>query len=184
MTDNINFKYDINNNNNNLYINNNKYIRYNNDLLHNTNYLNFLTDFFNYLIIYKHYNIIKELIHNLLYKENNPFRYDYDKIKDYDILNQKKYNNFICNYKYNNINLFLKKDNNIFNNISYNKLSLINPKNILSNIKIKQQFIDKFKNIDNMILFYNSIDNIYIKKFIYVKQYEEYLYNSPYIFNI
>ena len=184
MNNNINFKYDINNNNNNLYITNNKYIIYNNDLLHNNFYLDFLTNFFNYLIFYKQYAIIKELIHHLLYKQNNPFRYDYDKIKDFHILNQKKYNNFICNYKHINIDLFLKKDNNIFNNISYNKLSLINPKNITSNIKINSNFVKTFKNVDNMMLFYNSIDNIYIKKFIYVKQYEEYLYNSPYIFTI
>lgn len=183
------FKYDILNNNYNINIVNNKYKNYQKELLFDKKYI-FLNNFFNYLINKKEYNLIKKLIKRTLHTEKNVFRFDYNTIKEFNIENKKKYNSFENNYKVFDYKVFdynkhfKNKNTNIYNNIIYNKKYLIDINNLKINNNITEDFLLKYKNINNMIKTFNNLDILIKKKFFYIKQYEEYLYSLNYIFTI
>ena len=125
----IHFKYDINNHNNTIIINTN-YISYKDELKNNKNVI-FLDKLFYYLLYKKKYDLIKKLINNTININNNPFRYDYKIIKEFNIENQTKYDLFKKNYKFIDYNKYYKnKDINVYNNVTYNKNFLVNFDNI------------------------------------------------------
>lgn len=179
---NINFKYDINNNHNNLYIINNNYIKYNKELHKDTNSHFFIKNFFNLLIINKKYNIIHTLIYDLLFNKSNIFRFNYNNISSYNI-NNIKYDNFQVKFDCIDYKKYYK-NNNIFNNITYHKLKLIDSNNFSPNVYLDETFLLKFSNFNDMLKYYYNLNINYKKKYIYIKQYEEYLYNLNYIFTI
>lgn len=175
----IHFKNDINNHNNTTIINTN-YISYKKQLKNNKNLI-FLDTFFSHLLYKKNYNLIKKLINNTININYNPFRYDYKIIKEFNIENQKKYDSFNKNYKFIDYNEYYKnKDTNIYNNITYNKHFLVN----FDNIPIHNITFDTEYNIDEMVHKFNNLDIDFKKKYFYIKQYEEYLYNLNHIFTI
>ena len=175
----IHFKYDINNHNNTNIINTN-YTSYKKQLQNNKNII-FLDNFFYYLLYKKNYNLIKKLINNTININNNPFRYNYNTIKTFNIQNQKNYDLFKKNYKFIDYHKYYKnKDINNYNNIIYNKNYLVN----FNNIPIINTTFNNEYNIKNMINIFNNLDIDLKKKYFYIKQYEEYLYNLDHIFTI
>ena len=175
----IHFKYDINNHNN-TYIINTNYHSYKKQL-HNNKDVHFLNNMFLYLLHKNYYNLIKKLINNTINIKNNPFRYHYKNIKEFNIQNQNKYDLFKKNYKFIDYYKHYKdRDTNIYNNITYNKNFLVNFDNIPThNILFHKQY-----NINQMIHKFNNLDIDLKKKFFYIKQYEEYLYSLEHIFTI
>ena len=175
----IHFKYDINNHNNTDIINKNYYI-YKKELNNNKD-VAFLNKMFLYLLYKNNYNLIKKLINNTININKNPFRYDYKNIYQYNIENQKKYNLFHKNYKFIDYDKYYKdRDTNIYNNVTYNKNFLVNFSNMpIHNIKFDTEY-----NIDEMIDRFNNLDMNLKKKYFYIKQYQEYLYNLDHVFTI
>lgn len=175
----IHFKYDINNYDNMTVINTN-YISYKKELKNNKNVI-FLDKFFFYLLYKKNYNLVKKLINDTINLKNNPFRYDYKNIEEFNIKNQQKYNLFYKNYKFIDYDKHYKNiDTTIYNNVTYNKNFLVNFDNIpIYNIKFDTEY-----NIDEMIHRFNNLDTNLKKKYFYIKQYQEYLYNLDHVFTI
>ena len=175
----IHFKYDINNHNNTNIINKN-YISYKKTLQNNKNLI-FLDNLFYYLLHKKNYTLIKKLINDTINIKKNPFRYDYKNIKEFNIENLKKYDSFKKDYKFIDYDKHYKdKDRNVYNNITYNKNFLVN----FDNMPINNKTFDKEYNIQDMIDQFNNLDIDLKKKYFYIKQYEEYLYNLDHLFTI
>tara|TARA_Y100001958_G_C21186985_1_gene515814 strand:+ start:387 stop:917 length:531 start_codon:yes stop_codon:yes gene_type:complete len=175
----IHFKYDINNHNNTDIINTN-YNSYK-KALHNNKEVEFLNKMFLYLLHKNNYNLIKKLINNTINIKKNPFRYDYKNINEYNIENQKKYDLFEKNYKFIDYNKHYKdKDTNVYNNVTYNKDFLVN----FDNMPVHNITFDTEHNIDEMVDRFNNVDIDLKKKYFYIKQYEEYLYNLDHVFTV
>lgn len=179
----INLKYDLLNNNYNITIINNKYIKYKKDILIKD--FIFLNNFFNFLIKKNKFNLIKELIQDITVEKKDVFRYDYNKIKEHNVEIKNKFNIFKSKYKLFDYNQHFKnKDLNNLETTKYKKHYLINLNHNID-YNIDKRFIKFYKNkIEQMLIDYYKIDIIIKKKYFYIKQYEEYLYNLDFIFTI